>query len=378
MSHSFMEKHIPFKTSVACYEEYVSYNNGIRIGRILEDIDDIGGVVAGRHIERMGPSDICANYTVGIEQIYMDIPDTVEDYKITGHIAYTKNSLLIGFITLDIVKDDQIPKKIGIFHPPSIPALGVPNPSTVAEFLVTFIHIDSFTNKPIPIVHVKPTTFPEQSLFDKIATVHSERRRGLAKRQGLRLDDNKKLQSMSQGTRSNIDSQLISEIFVLDTRIESNSTTSHQYKNGNGTIFGGYIMRDAFELASTAAARFLFSPALKALRVNNVSFLAPIFTGEHIRTNARVIYSNSPLGSEFVVRVEVEKRDQRCLDYKQVVIMDISFASTDMSVKVKRIIPSNPKEMVVWLEGYDIIQQKNKRLLEFLDTKDKIFGSNKL
>ncbi|KAL0075655.1 HotDog domain-containing protein [Phycomyces blakesleeanus] len=385
MSHSFLVKYIPFKSSVRCYEEYVSFNKKIRIGRLLEDIDDIGGAIAARHIERMGPSDICANFTVGMEQTYMNIPDTIEDYKLTGHIAYTKDSLLIGVITLEVVKDEQIPDNAGIFHPSNIPSLGVSNPNAVAEFSVVSIHIDSFTKKAIPVVQLKLTTFHEQWLFDKTGSIHDSRREIVKKRrdrQKIHLDNNHIFRSISTRDigKGVIDDRLTSGgVSISDTRIENNATTTPQQMNGNGTIFGGYIMRDAFELATTEAALFLLSPEFETLKINDISFLSPILTGDHIRTSARVIYSNSPLSGDFVVRVEVDKRSIESSDYKPAVIMHISFVSVSQSAEIKKIVPSTHEEMELWLNGYDIVQQKNKHLLESLTgTKDPGFSLSKL
>lgn len=75
---------------------------------------------------------------------------------------------------------------------------------------------------------------------------------------------------------------------VTLTRVDNALVTQPQHRNTAGRVFGGFLMRRAFELSFAAA--FLFAGCRPAfVRCDDVSFSAPVDVGELMRFSARVL-----------------------------------------------------------------------------------------
>jgi acyl-CoA hydrolase len=75
---------------------------------------------------------------------------------------------------------------------------------------------------------------------------------------------------------------------VSFTRVDNALITQPQHKNTSGAVFGGFLMRRAFELSFAAA--FLFAGCRPAfVRCDDVSFAAPVDVGDLMRFSARVL-----------------------------------------------------------------------------------------
>jgi len=72
------------------------------------------------------------------------------------------------------------------------------------------------------------------------------------------------------------------------TRVDNALVTQPQHRNTSGAVFGGFLMRRAFELSFAAA--FLFAGCRPAfVRCDDVSFAAPVDVGDLMRFSARVL-----------------------------------------------------------------------------------------
>jgi len=85
--------------------------------------------------------------------------------------------------------------------------------------------------------------------------------------------------------------------------IESWERTYPEQENLSKVIFGGYIMRRAYELASIGAERIAPNrPVIAA--VNRVNFLHPVQIGDKLRFTSAVVYTEGPA---ICVQIAIER-----------------------------------------------------------------------
>ncbi|KAI9023586.1 hypothetical protein CLU79DRAFT_834818 [Phycomyces nitens] len=380
MSNSYLEKYIPFKSSIVCYDEYASLDKNIRFGKILEELDDIGGSIAGRHIECQRSSDIYFPITVGIEQIYANMPDKIVDYKLCGHVAYTRNALIVVYIALEVVAQ-KTEMSSRIMAPKTIPELGVWNDNTVAVFSAAFIQYNVMLGRPEPVGQLIYSTPQEKLMYDQMGERH-------ILKQSYLKQANQRLLLFEQGEASaciklskylaSINKPLFETAFTSTTKIESTSTATPQHLNCNQKVFGGYIIRDSFEFTCTGVSNFLRSCQFKLIKINDIVFRSPIMAGDHVRTTFEVICSNGLQGNKFITCTTTETRNPSSLEYRVAAVMYATFVSRDPSVKVKMIIPQTNKEKHLWTIGHEFMQQTNECYLEFAVRLDEPTKTSKL
>lgn len=85
-----------------------------------------------------------------------------------------------------------------------------------------------------------------------------------------------------------------------------------QERNLHGKVFGGYLMRMAFELCFTNAALFAHHP-LRFLALDQINFRNPVPIGAVVRLSSKVVKTTQPtedaLGqakAHIVVKAEVQ------------------------------------------------------------------------
>jgi len=78
--------------------------------------------------------------------------------------------------------------------------------------------------------------------------------------------------------------------FTSDTAVTTTDITMPTDTNVHGKVFGGWLLRRAFEAAYAAGWRFTGVPP-KFLALDDVTFLAPVEVGAILRLDARVTYS---------------------------------------------------------------------------------------
>lgn len=88
--------------------------------------------------------------------------------------------------------------------------------------------------------------------------------------------------------------------------IMTHKMVSHEHLNANGTLFGGYLMCWIDEVALMCARRFSGSSKCVTLRMDNVTFQAPVQLGNHLILSAWVNLAGE---SSMQVEVRVEKED---------------------------------------------------------------------
>ena len=142
---------------------------------------------------------------------------------------------------------------------------------------------DSKTGKSATINQITPETAREKSLWQE-----AEERNKLRKQR--RLQQKKEIENEKEAERLNallaegrvfIDMPALADrdsILIKDTCLQNSLVCQPQQRNTHGRIFGGFLMRRAFELAFATAYTFAGSAPL-FLEVDHVDFLKPVSVG---------------------------------------------------------------------------------------------------
>jgi acyl-coenzyme A thioesterase 9 len=77
---------------------------------------------------------------------------------------------------------------------------------------------------------------------------------------------------------------------MKDTCVEKNLIMHIQDRNLHGKVFGGYLMRHAYELGWMCAMKHLNGRVPKIFHIDDIIFKAPVEIGSILRLKARVVY----------------------------------------------------------------------------------------
>ncbi|KAL0083972.1 hypothetical protein J3Q64DRAFT_1885286 [Phycomyces blakesleeanus] len=374
MSFGYIEKLIPFKTSSACNKEYASFDRSFNIGKLLKDIVELVQESSSNQRVQKSHGEISIPLLVGTEQIYMNIPNTAKDYKLIGHLGYTKAAFLAYFVTLEVT-DKPTSINATVLKSKSGPCLGVPNPRIAAIFSVALTLRNNLKDIPVTIEHIKCTTAQDKYIFDHLERIQCSRQKATEKRDAWKehaFDSDvmsHKLNAVPMHKKIHYpDFHNSGFKLVPNTIIESDFVARphffHHRSGYEGTLDGD-VVQAGYEAACLAASSFISPAPFRVTKVNDIAFSLPIMLGDHIHIITKIIYSN-PNGN-FVTHVTVESRNPRDLAYKTAITMHVSFVSSNPSVQISMILPVTFKDRLLWHIGHEMVFQRNDYFEEFID-----------
>jgi len=300
-----------FKSDEFLREAYKSPGGTMRFGKVLEDLDALAGNIAFHHVI----GDNLMLVTAAVDRIALrDLPTMKNDQRLSGQVTYVgSSSMEIRMQIHELSGDSDEPK----------PVKGE-NPYLEAYF--TFVAVDPETNRPVKICPLVPETSEERALFElgayKAAKKKEARKRGLGNNGQPLTEEGLQMERRAE--------QLMSDAFPLmrmpsladpqailmsHTQMQNSMVAQPQVRNLSNKIFGGFLMRRAFELAFANAYSF-GGEWPQMLEVDNITFNAPVNVGDLLQFTSRVIYSlpdGGNLGAEVkkhsskpLVMIEVE------------------------------------------------------------------------
>lgn len=284
---SFSYLTLNFKEDIWLTDFYVNAAGRLRMGQIFQDLDALAGRISYRFVSPAAPIIVTAQ----VSRIYMlKRVDEIENknFILSGSVVWTGRSsmeILIKASTTESeinrdLKEEDI-KDEDVF--------------LTASF--TFVARNPETHKSFPINRLLPIT--EKEWIDY--------RRAESQNAAKKLAKNK--DSLDKKPPTSEESQLIHKMFLAskelakvepkpenvsfmkDTMTQSTSFMQPQYRNRHSyMIFGGYLMRQTFELAYCTAASFSCAfPRFVSL--DSTTFKAPVPVGSVLFMNSTVVYT---------------------------------------------------------------------------------------
>ena len=312
-----------FKDDEDVREAYRNPWNEVRLGRVLEDLDSLAGNIAFAHCD---DADVATRpqllVTASVDRVRLLRPLRLsEDMNLSGAVAWVGRSSIV--IRMEAWPRDHpdAPEDPGLYDPFAEDRVKYdsyePGPSLTADF--TFVARDSVTNKGAAVNPLVPETDEQKALFERTAErVERKKARMRLERTSGGVDgalspelaESKRL-FVDEATRA---ARALRELPALApatdvpmdaTRTENMFVAQPQQRNLSGRIFGGFLLRRAFELAF--ATTYVFGGAKpKFHSVADMNFLRPVEVGDLMRVRARVLHSAQTSCGRPVVDVEVE------------------------------------------------------------------------
>eukprot|EP01024_Parvocaulis_polyphysoides_P069302 TRINITY_DN8480_c1_g1_i2.p1 TRINITY_DN8480_c1_g1~~TRINITY_DN8480_c1_g1_i2.p1 ORF type:complete len:352 (-),score=45.42 TRINITY_DN8480_c1_g1_i2:303-1358(-) len=253
----YTQLNYPFATNFALTEEYMNPWGYMRVGKLLEDLDSLAANIAFGHVDDDNPeTGVPLLVTASVDKIEIGHPLRMDqDVTMGGQVVWTGKS------SLDI--------RMELFQPHEKEA------SVVAMF--TFVSRHPVTKKAFPINTLIPQTDQEQQWFEEREEISLRRKAERAKNQDkegeMSIDQNWMQQILKQAgslvelpALANGDS-----ILMKDTCLSNTFVCQRQQRNMHGRIFGGFLMKRAYELAFSTAYKFCGSRP-QFVSVDQISF----------------------------------------------------------------------------------------------------------
>lgn len=377
-SDSFSAVVFPFKDDPWFLDGYVNSFGRLRVGQLFMDLDRLSGIIANKHCAPAEPVIV----TASVDRILLlKRLDDLQEHNVVlwGYVSWTGRS------SMEITIHATSTSASFNGTTPSLEECRGFDSWLVANF--TFVARDPVTQKAFPINNLVPVTKTELSEF-VLAEKYNERKKGIAKRQALTIsppseEESKTIHSLWMEGRSldvqrakdgNSVSKAVKKLSMNDTKVQSTGIMQPQYRNRHSyMIFGGYMMRQTFELAYACAAAFAhLQPRFVSL--DTVTFKNPVPVGSVLQFTAFVAYTQPSKrkiqsvntentvhdGCLIQVRVQTTVRDMDKDNHLDAGTFIYSFFVEGDSGYV--MIPESYEDMMIFLEGRRLAKQSQEYL----------------
>lgn len=286
---SFAYITLPFKSNPMIADFYVNAGGRIRMGQLFQDLDSLAGKIAYNHTAPVEPMIV----TASVDRIYLlkhleDISDV--NILISGSVIFTGRSSMEIAITARYSKED-FPKKIKESD------LNVNDENIFLTASFTFVARDPETHKSMAINKLLPLSESQWKDFQKAESRIAAKKLGATQTNLATVppteEENKIIHQLWSSYRKllklkNKPSNIIS---MNSTELKSTMFMQPQYRNRHSyMIFGGYLMRQTFELAYCAAAAFSHSLP-RFVSLDSTTFKTPVPVGSILHMKATVVYT---------------------------------------------------------------------------------------
>ena len=298
---------LPFKQDPDLRADYINHRGDIKVGALLEDMDAFAGYCAYAHCAK-GISVFPTIVTASMDK--MDLHgslDADQDLQLVGavtHVGYSSMNVDIDVATLESC------------------------PQSVMSASFTFVARDGENNS-LAVPTITPKNEDEQRLEKrgrqrqagrKSARVHSLSKQPpsveeLEVLHQIFTDHNNAPPSNTKhikhqhdrNTAYNSDSDEVMSLAMKDTRMGTTVVCHPQMRNVHNKVFGGYLMRKAYELA-WANANVVTRGPVYFLELDDIFFQAPVEVGSLVEFQARSTYGFNSSGSEIPSTLSVSVR----------------------------------------------------------------------
>jgi acyl-coenzyme A thioesterase 9 len=300
-SDSRVEIAYPFTTDQLLLESYRNPWGQMRFGKMIEDLDALAGNIAFFHVDNSKSNNSNSStsehpviVTASVDRIRLRQRPTMDsDQHLSGQVTWTGTSSME--ISMQCTSADTAANGNGN---------GGNNGGNGQEWLqayVTFVTLDPVTKKPTAIPPLLPQSPQEKTAFQAGAARAAAKKKRRHQRKGTspEIDDLADALLKEAGPLLNMPSLADPHSILMQaTKMQNAMIAQPQVQNLHNRIFGGFLMRRAFELAFSNA--YVFGGARPLfLEVDDVSFSSPVDVGDLLVFNSRVLYTDTGRLSDY-------------------------------------------------------------------------------
>ncbi len=271
-SETSRERILAFTTDVALRHRFVVLNEPIpanlRFGLLLEVLDEVAGDVSVPYVQRHFPG--ARVVTAALDEIVIrHVADVAQDVRCCARINH------VGRTSMEV----------------GIRVEAIPGPTHLASCYFTMVAREGSraTERGVRLPPLEPGDELER-IRDRRAIARREERRQARSTEELPTPDEFHL--IADLYRAQ-EAPGFSGLRMADLVTETWERTYPEQDNPWKTIFGGYLMRRAYELSRICAE--LVAPDRPVIAaVNRINFLQPVEIGDKIHLTSRVVYTSGP------------------------------------------------------------------------------------
>lgn len=347
MADSYVSLVLPLAQDPWMLDTYSNSTGQLRTGALLMDLDALAGVVAYKHTGE-GVSTV----TAAVDRIAIQNPlQEICDLELSGQVTFATGRSSME-VTLQVAK-------------------APPNGRTVAPedvFMTcafTMVSLDPITKRPVNIAPLKLETQADRALFAQGERNYKNKKSIKSSHILSKPPDAEEsaqihkmwTDSLAYADDKNPTQQPTNTISMAKSIIHSTSISQPQYRNRHQfMIFGGYLLKQTFELAFTCASAFSHS-RVQFLNLDPSTFEEPVPVGSVLYISARVTYTEPDAkqgGTKIQVMVMTHVRNVEHAERKDTGTFFYTF-HTDAEMKV---LPQTYSEFMLWVSG----QRRARRL----------------
>ncbi|KAL9121967.1 MAG: hypothetical protein Q9187_001479 [Circinaria calcarea] len=285
MSESYYRQVLPLARDPWLLDNYLNANGHIRLGTLFMDLDALSGVIAYKHT-----GESVTTVTAAVDRITINHPlRELCDLELSGQVTFAtgRSSMEISLQVAKAPEHEAEVKKEDI----------------LMTCAFTMVSLDPNTKKPVAIAPLRVDTPEERRLFD-LGEKNYNAKKALAKTTLRKQTPNDQESDLIHAMwlkqlefhDPNVPSQKPDNVVYMDsTKLHSAQIMQPQYRNRhNFMIFGGFLLKQTFELAFCCAASFSHSrPTFVSLDPS--TFDNPVPVGSVLYLTATVAYTDPPL-----------------------------------------------------------------------------------
>lgn len=340
VSESYREAFLPLGTDSAFREKYINFYNKVRFGRIMEDLDSMAVWISYSHNAPL--LEKAKKAPVSIVTAMVDRIDMLEhsiladrDMKIRGHVSWVGRSSME--ITMNVSQETE-------------------NGNWAELLIAKFVMVarDVATKKAAVVCPLLCETDEEKKLFEVGEALKNERQQD-AKISLFKSvptpDESKSIHELFLNTldlkKATLKARVLppNGIWMEETKLKTVIVCHPEERNLYNKIFGGFLMRQAYELAWANACLYCKTRPM-AVAVDDIFFIKPVEIGSLLFLSSQIVYTEGS-GLQLMVNAEVVQPWQGI--HETTNTFHFTFKSADGDVPV--VVPKSYGESMMYISG---------------------------
>ncbi|KKZ60261.1 hypothetical protein EMCG_05018 [[Emmonsia] crescens] len=396
MGDSYYRTILPLAQDPWLLDTYLNSSGHIRLGALLMDLDALAGVVAYGHT-----GDSVMTVTAAVDRITIEHTlKEICDLELSGQVTYAtgRSSMEISLQVAKAPVEGQPVKEEDVLITCAFTMVSL-DPKTKRQVVFFF----SLLSLSLAVAPLLVETEEERRLFN-LGEKNYKAKKQLRTRSLLQQTPNDEesdlihamwTKEMAYLNPQNPLSRPKNLMHMKETILKSAQIMQPQYRNRhNFMIFGGYLLKQTFELAFCCAASFSNSrPTF--LSLDPSTFDNPVPVGSVLYLKATVSYTDSQITStnatttatagadgaskdngstrkftKVQVRVDSKVRDAEHTTKKPTGVFHYTF----LVEKDVQVMPQSYNDFMIWVDAKRRAQNTNKSLLSGIMEKDSFDG----
>jgi len=346
MNDSYDRAIVPLSTDLALQNKYTTTFKGLRMGRLLEDMDHFAVWIVMKHIYNpKQPLDVPTPYvvvTLLVDDVIINanrFPD--KDLIISGQVTYVGKTSLEITLWLEQIHGNRFER------------------ITRAHFV--FVARDPTNTSSVMVNNLVPVGEREKNLMILSAKKNEDRK--MARQNSIlnKMPTPEEQSLIYETFLKTVDQKEpiigntvlpAASVWMDDTKIETNILCHPEDRNLHNTVFGGYLMRVATELAFLVASVHS-KTRVASQAINSITFRKPVPIGSRLKLIGKICYtSGRVMIVEIIAKVE-EMESKKSLTSNSFYHVFVAPNNVDA------VLPKNYHDSMLYIDG-------RRRYLDFV------------